>query len=95
MDPFKTGFHKGQMFMYSDDHAVGALKNGSEVEKMASEPGDSFPDGTTGVVIGSLDGSEVDVANDPFFYFVRFGGEGPVVGISGARLRPMDRNQVI
>jgi hypothetical protein len=39
---------------YTTDQAEGAIPNGERVIKVNSEPGDSNPNGTGGVVIGSI-----------------------------------------
>lgn len=51
----------------------GAMPNGSFVEKCYSEEGDSYPDGTVGIVISSLIGED-----DRLGYQVVFACEHPI-----------------
>jgi len=37
----------------SNGHAEGAIENGCAIVKVHSEPGDAYPDGTRGTVLGS------------------------------------------
>jgi hypothetical protein len=48
----------------------GALRNGTTVVKVNSEPGDTHPDGTPGVILGSI--SHPDAFNGMIGYFVEW-----------------------
>jgi hypothetical protein len=66
----------------------GAIENGKRVVKTASEPGDATPDGTPGVVLGSM--REPDGARR-YLYFVEWAGSTRVaVACAGNKLRKGD-----
>lgn len=44
----------GWVGMFTRDRAEGALPNGTRVVKVNSEEGDGHPDGTPGVILGSV-----------------------------------------
>lgn len=44
----------GWLGVFTREEAPGALGNGTPVAKVRSEPGDTFPDGTRGTVLGSI-----------------------------------------
>lgn len=74
-------------------HAPGAIATGVEIEKCNTEPGDSFPDGESGVVIASMSvprRESVEPFLDPpeFGYYVVFHSlPGVPVFIAGHRIR--------
>jgi hypothetical protein len=91
------GYEDGIMGALSRNEADGALPNGTAIVKTNSEDGDGTPDGTRGVVLGSLPASEqafaeanvpLDMRHPPYFYFVEFADLPKVsIGIMGAKIR--------
>ena len=62
---------------FTREQADGAIPNGSRIVKCNSEKGDRRPDGTTGTVLGSFDGSLIDKAlmekyNARLMYFIEW-----------------------
>jgi hypothetical protein len=55
----------GWQGLHVRDEAPGALRNGSRVRKVNSEPRDGHPDGTLATVLGSVDGGRAGIG-----YFV-------------------------
>lgn len=73
----KIDMYPGYVGAFTKDEAVGAIPNGSTIMKSRSEDGDATPDGTFGVVLGSIDGSLIDAAIEKktgtkFMYFVEW-----------------------
>lgn len=59
------------------DQAPGAIANGTRIVKAESEPGDTNPVGTRGVVLGSIDVSDIALPElkrpaEQFVYFVEW-----------------------
>lgn len=50
----------GMLGVFTRDQAEGAIPNGTVIRKRQSEPGDLTPDGTVGVVLGSISADGVD-----------------------------------
>ncbi len=46
--------HPGYAGHFTRRQAVGALSNGTRVLKCNSRPGETYPDGTSGTVLGSI-----------------------------------------
>lgn len=57
------GNEKGWMGAFTRHHAEGAYANGLRVVKLREESGDITPLGTEGVILGSLDGRDLDQRN--------------------------------
>lgn len=71
------GNEKGWMGVFTRHHAEGAYANGLRVVKLREESGDITPLGTEGVILGSLDGRDLDQRNPDggvivFAYFVEW-----------------------
>lgn len=61
--------------------APGALPNGTEVVKVNSEPGDGHPDGTEGIVVGSIGPAYMEkFGRDMLAYFVEWHGTSMPIG---------------
>ena len=76
--------------VFTTKEAPGALRNGTIVEKVNSEPGDRHQDGAQGTIMGSV--GPVDVPGIPtrYAYFVVWDDmPGVPVGIAGHRIRPV------
>jgi hypothetical protein len=58
-------------FVFTDRQAEGAWPNGATVRKVNSQPGDGTQDGTPGIIVGSIDVSELK-KGAAFAYFVRW-----------------------
>lgn len=71
---------KDSIGVITTDEAPGAWKNGSVVRKVSSLPGDAHPDGSLGMVRGSLGPHE-----GKYGYFVAF-ASGAIVLCLDARL---------
>lgn len=54
LEKAKVDFRRVDDVAYTTDQAPGALRNGTIVEKVATEPGDFHKDGDWAVIIGSL-----------------------------------------
>lgn len=67
---------------FTRDEALGAWKNGTPVVKANSEPGDAHPDGTPGVVLGSI--SHPSVQNGAVFYFIEWAPRPRTAVVAGA-----------
>lgn len=67
--------------------ADGAIPNGTRVEKVNSEPGDSFPDGTEGTVLASA----LVVELGAFGYYVAFDPRPVACFIAGYRIKPVGK----
>lgn len=66
---------------YISLEAPGAFPNGTEVIKVNSEPGDGHPDGTEGVVIGSIGPQYMEkFGRDMLAYFVEWNGTPMPIG---------------
>lgn len=64
----EIGYHPGYAGAFTRHQAKGAYPNGSRVEKVWCEEGDSTPLGTKGIVLGSLiGGPELGIA-----YFIEW-----------------------
>lgn len=57
--------HEGWVGAFSRNEAEGAIPNGAAVLKVNSEPGDGHPDGSVGIVVGSLDVGDLDTSGLP------------------------------
>lgn len=84
----------GTAVEYTDDQAWGAIPNGTLIEKCGSKPGDFYPDGTKGTVIGSqiFEGTVVDdqivEGGHTHFYFIEWEPTPDVpIGILMHRIR--------
>lgn len=55
---------------FTRNEASGALRNGTRIVKTNTEKGDAHPDGTPGVVLGSI--SHPEVHNGMAFYFIEW-----------------------
>lgn len=71
------GHHDDYAGMFSRGQAEGAIPNGTRIIKRNSEEGDSTPDGTGGVILGSINGVKAGVpaaiANGvTYLYFVEW-----------------------
>lgn len=53
---------------FTRDQVVGAIANGTVVIKRNSEPGDAHPDGTRGVILGSIK----DPRKTALLYFIEW-----------------------
>lgn len=74
------------MGAFTRHQAAGCLANGTRVVKARSEESDAHPDGTPGVILGSLCTPEV-MAGAPF-YFVEWAPRPRVaVGVMGFKVR--------
>jgi hypothetical protein len=70
---------------FTRNEALGAWRNGTPVVKQNSEPYDSTPDGTPGVVLGSIPDYR---EGGQMFYFVEWADKPKVaVGCDGRKLR--------
>lgn len=72
--------------IYTDDHAEGAWPNGTPVIKINSESADAHPNGTLGVIIGSV-GPFPFNGNLTYGYIVLFEGEVIPIGCIGTKLQ--------
>ena len=82
-------FERGWAGQFTRAVADGAWPNGTRVVKQKSEEGDSTPDGTPGIVLGSL--RFPDVMNNAIFYFVAWADAPRVaVGCMEWKLRVAD-----
>jgi hypothetical protein len=73
---------------FTRNEALGAWRNGTKVVKVNSEEGDGHPDGTPGVVLGSI--SHPEVHGGMVFYFIEWGPRPLVaVGTVGSKVQPM------
>lgn len=80
-------YHPGWKGAFTREHAPGALANGTRIVKDNSEPGDSTPDGTPGVVLGSI--SHPEVQSGAIFYFIEWAYAPRIaVGTMGFKVRP-------
>lgn len=69
--------------------APGAIPGGTRIAKCDSEDGDSTPDDTPGVVLGSI--SHPEVENGALLYFVEWSNRpGLAVACMGFKVRRMD-----
>lgn len=73
----EIGYHPGYTGAFTRHQAEGAIPNGTTVVKAVSEEGDGTPNGTPGVVLGSIDGSLIDPEmcrryNARFMYWVEW-----------------------
>jgi hypothetical protein len=71
------GAHSGYAGVFSRAEAKGALANGTRIRKCNSEEGDGTPDGTGGVILGSVNvrAAGVSAAEDhgvTYLYFVEW-----------------------
>lgn len=74
--------------LFLPGEAIGAIPNLSRVVKINSEPGDSYPDGTEGIVIASHNAAHIPGVPHPFGYFVLFDPRPNVpTFIAGNRIR--------
>jgi hypothetical protein len=79
-------YHPGYDGAFSTGQAAGAIPNESRVWKTASRPGDTYPDGTPGTVMGSVGRPGVGIG-----YFVSFDpNPRQVVFMNGERLTDKD-----
>lgn len=59
--------------IYSTEEAKGAMPNGTRIIKTNSEPGDGHPDGTPGVIVGSMGPAFVEkVGREAYLYFIKW-----------------------
>jgi hypothetical protein len=82
--PFKgePGWHG----MFTRQQAKGALANGTRIVKVNSEPGDAHPDGTPGVILGSI--SHPAIWDGAVCYFVEWApARRKAVAVMGFKLR--------
>jgi hypothetical protein len=63
---------QGWVGAFTRETAPGAIKSGTRVVKQNSEPGDGHPDGTPGVVLGSMPVDEPSKPNIRILYFVEW-----------------------
>ena len=78
--------------VFTSKEAPGALRNGTIVEKVNSESGDSHQDGARATAMGSV--GPVDIPGVPtrYGYFVVWDDmPGLPVWIAGHRIRPVER----
>ena len=76
----------GWMGAFTREHAAGALQNHARVVKVNSEAGDTHPDGTPGVVLGSM--SHPDIRGGEVMYFVEWAPKPRVaVGVMAFKVR--------
>lgn len=54
------GTEAGMVGIFTRNEESGAIKNGTVIRKRQSETGDQTPDGTVGVVLGSVSADGVD-----------------------------------
>ena len=74
----------GVVVVWTRDEAWGAMRNGTVIEKCNSQPGDSFPDGTRGMIVGS------QIIKVEHFYFILWEPMPKVpIAISMHRIRPV------
>lgn len=67
--------------VYITLESPGALPNGTEVVKVNSEPGDGHPDGTEGIVVGSIGPAYMEkFGRDMLAYFVEWHGTPMPIG---------------
>lgn len=77
------------------DQAPGAIPNGTLIEKCNHEDGDSWPNGTLGTVLASLDVSSLELQNpSKFVYYIDFVADpGIPVMIMGNRIKPYEEDE--
>ena len=80
------GEEPGWIGAFTRHEELGAWRNGTRVVKQASEPHDGTPDGTPGVVLGSL----MEHQSKQLLYFVEWANRPRVaVGCMGFKLKPV------
>src|SRR5258708_6173907 len=68
--------------------AEGAIPNETRIVKTNSDPGDSYPDGTGGIILSNQYLEDITAAKDKYGYFVLFDPDPKVpVFIQGNRIR--------
>jgi hypothetical protein len=87
--PEPPSHHPGYIGMFHNtDCASATMKIGDRCQKRNSEPGDTFPDGTQGTILGSVDGHDIGPL---YFYYVEFDPKpGYAVAILNERVEPLD-----
>lgn len=86
MEKFTIGYEPGWTGAFTRYQADGAIPNGSAIVKCDSEEGDGTPDGTPGIVLGSM--RHPEVLNGAFLYFVEWAAHPRVaVACAAPKLR--------
>lgn len=76
--------------LFYPGEAEGAIPNQTRVRKCNTKPGDSYPDGTEGTVLSSVDCSEDPNVPHPFAYFISWDPQpGVPVLIGGHRIKEL------
>lgn len=76
----------GWIGAFTRQQAQGALPNGTRIVKQNSERGDAHPNGTPGVVLGSI--SHPQVMGGVVFYFIEWAPKPrTAVGVLGTKIR--------
>lgn len=66
-------FKQAGNMIWSENQAEGAIKNGAEIIKCNSEPGDAHKDGSIGIVMGSVPNPpQNQMEGKPFVQFLYF-----------------------
>jgi len=90
MDDIK--YWPGWTGAFTRNEAVGALKNGTHIVKANSERGDAHPDGTPGVVLGSI--SHPEIGDGVPFYFIEWASRPRIaVGTVGYKVQAQPTRQ--
>lgn len=76
--------------VYTARQAIGAMPNGTRVEKQNSKPGEAHPDGSLGTIIGSIGPLEVPEDPSRYGYFVEWDAHPGIPIFTGeVRLKPV------
>lgn len=70
LEGFPLDSEPGWIGAFTREQVPGAIPNGSPIVKTGSEQGDGTPDGTPGVVLGSM--SHPEILNGATMYFVEW-----------------------
>lgn len=70
IDGLPFGYEQGWLGAFTRAHVAGAMPNGTPIEKAKCEAGDGNPNGTPGVILGSI--SHPDVCGGVVLYFVEW-----------------------
>lgn len=75
------------IFLSVTVHASGALRNGTRIQKIRSDPDDTHKDGDEGAVYGSM-----HVLGPIYFYYVKWDDMPHIpVGVASFRIKPIEK----